>query len=146
MDRLVLKFGEFELDSRRHELRNSGVPVSLEPKPFEVLRYLVAHRDRVVSKEELLDEIWCGVIVGDASVSSAVREIRVALGDDAREPRFVQTFWRRGYRFIGEIDRTANGARSRRPSAPAGRSEIDRRGRASDRSVRQGRPRSMAAP
>ena len=100
----VLRFEQFEFDEERFELRHSGTPVTLEPKPFQVLDYLLRHRDRVVSKHELLDAVWPDTAVSDSSLSFALRRIREALGDDARAPRFVQTHWGRGYRFIAEVE------------------------------------------
>ncbi len=78
--------------------------ITLAPKAFSLLRYLAERRGRLVTKDELLDAVWPGVFVGDAVLKVAVREIRQALNDDAREPLFIQTAHRRGYRFIGELD------------------------------------------
>ncbi len=78
--------------------------ITLAPKAFSLLRYLAERRGRLVTKDELLDAVWPGVFVGDAVLKVAVREIRQALNDDAREPLFIQTAHRRGYRFIGEVE------------------------------------------
>jgi DNA-binding winged helix-turn-helix (wHTH) protein/tetratricopeptide (TPR) repeat protein len=78
--------------------------ITLAPKAFSLLRYLAERRGRLVTKDELLDAVWPGVFVGDAVLKVAVREIRQALDDDAREPQFIQTAHRRGYRFIGDLD------------------------------------------
>ena len=96
-------FGEFELDEDRCELRHAGVRLAIEPKPFELLSYLLRHRDRVVSKEELLDAVWKDTAVSDASLSFAVKRLRQVIGDDARTPRFIETRRGRGYRFIGAV-------------------------------------------
>jgi DNA-binding winged helix-turn-helix (wHTH) protein len=80
------------------------VKVTLAPKAFALLRHLAEHRGRLVTKDDLLDAVWPGVFVGDAVLKVAVREIRAALDDDAKEPRFIQTVHRRGYRFVGEVD------------------------------------------
>ncbi|HEY8548711.1 MAG TPA: AAA family ATPase [Vicinamibacterales bacterium] len=78
--------------------------VTLAPKAYGVLRYLAERRGRLVTKDELLDAVWPGVFVGDAVLKVAVREIRSALEDDAREPVYIQTAHRRGYRFIGPVE------------------------------------------
>src|SRR5262245_52003331 len=70
--------------------------ITLAPKAFSLLRYLAERRGRLVTKDELLDAVWPGVFVGDAVLKVAVREIRQALDDDAREPQFIQTAHRRG--------------------------------------------------
>ncbi len=112
----LVRFEDFELDPKLQELRRRGMQVPMEPRPYELLRYLVEHRDRVVPKEELLSRLWGDVVVGDASLSSAVREIRVALGDDARHPRFVETHWRRGYRFIARVEQDRGHSKGPKPA------------------------------
>jgi len=92
----VLRFGDFSLDDRTFELRSAGHKVALQPKVFDLLRHLVRHRDRVVTRDELFAAIWPGVRVGQASLNRLVRELRRALGDDDRDPRFVATVQRRG--------------------------------------------------
>jgi DNA-binding winged helix-turn-helix (wHTH) protein len=78
--------------------------ITLPPKAFALLRHLAERRGRLVTKEELLEGVWPGVFVGDAVLKVAIREIRAALGDDARDPRFIQTAHRRGYRLIGKVE------------------------------------------
>jgi non-specific serine/threonine protein kinase len=73
--------------------------VPLAPRPFALLQYLAEHPDRLISKDELLDAVWPGVFVGDASVKVAIREIRRALDDPFEAPRFIETVHGRGYRF-----------------------------------------------
>ena len=70
---------------------------------FDVLRFLIAHRDRLVTKEELLEGVWPGTFVGPNALTRAVAQLRKALGDDADEPRYVETVARRGYRFIAPV-------------------------------------------
>jgi DNA-binding winged helix-turn-helix (wHTH) protein len=76
----------------------------LTPKGYAVLRYLIEHPRRLVSKRELLEAAWAGTYVGDAVLKVAVLKIRKALGDDPSTPRFIETVHRRGYRFVGEIE------------------------------------------
>jgi len=75
--------------------------VPLRRKTFAVLEYLAVHRGRLVPKDELLDAVWPGIVVTPSVLAGCIRELRHALGDDARAPRFVETAHRRGYRFVG---------------------------------------------
>lgn len=81
-----------------------GQPVSLEPKTFDVLRYLIDHRDRLVTKEELLDAVWKNTFVTPNVLTRAVAQLRKALGDDAFEARYIETVAKRGYRFIAALN------------------------------------------
>jgi hypothetical protein len=74
-------FGAYRLDTQRYELTHAGVPIPLRPKVFQVLAYLLAHHDRVVSKEELLEQLWPGQFVGDVGLNSYMMAVRKALGD-----------------------------------------------------------------
>lgn len=91
------------LDPLLYELRRGGRPVPLEPQAFDVLTYLVSHRDRVVSKQELMDAIWGGRFVTDAAVTSRIKQVRRAVGDDGRDQRVIRTLHGRGYRFVGTL-------------------------------------------
>lgn len=95
-------FGSFELDTDAVELRHLGQPVALEPRVFDVLAYLVRHRDRVVPKEELLDEVWGDRFVSESALSSSIRHVRRALGDDGAAQQFIRTAHGRGYRFVAD--------------------------------------------
>ena len=74
--------------------------------------YLAAHAGRLVPKQELLDAVWPGVFVGDAVLKVTIREIRKALGDDPRTPRFIETAHRRGYRFIAPVTGASRAGRA----------------------------------
>jgi predicted ATPase/DNA-binding winged helix-turn-helix (wHTH) protein len=100
-------FGSFELDTDAVELRHLGETVAVEPRVFDVLSYLVRHRDRVVPKEELLDEVWGHHFVSESALSSCIRHVRRALGDDGTAQRFVRTTHGRGYRFVAQVTRAA---------------------------------------
>ena len=109
---MIYAFEGFELDGEAYELRRRGTIVSVEPQVFEVLRYLVEHRDRVVGKEELLDEIWGTRFVTESALTTRVKEVRQALGDDGRAQRIVRTVTGRGYRFVGEVVAAGDDARA----------------------------------
>jgi pimeloyl-ACP methyl ester carboxylesterase/DNA-binding winged helix-turn-helix (wHTH) protein len=97
---VVFTFDDLELDLSLFELRRDGVRLPLEPQVFSVLAYLLAHRDRVVSKEELMDEVWGGRFVSEAAVTSRIKQARRAVGDDGQAQRVIRTVHRRGYRFV----------------------------------------------
>jgi DNA-binding winged helix-turn-helix (wHTH) protein len=96
-------FNPFRLDTVNECLWRGSQAISLTPKAFAVLQYLVEHPGRLVTKEELLDAVWPETYVSDAVLKVCIREIRKVLGDDPKAPQFIETVHRRGYRFIGEI-------------------------------------------
>lgn len=100
---VLLLDGHIEMDADVFELRRAGVVVPLEPQAFDVLRHLVDHRDRVVSKEELMDAVWHDRFVSDTAVTSRIKQIRRALSDDGQQQRVIRTVHRRGYRFVAAV-------------------------------------------
>jgi urea transport system substrate-binding protein len=99
----TLVFPPFRLDGVNEELFRSAEPIALRPKTFAFLWYLVTHPQRLVTKQELLANLWADVAVNDDLLRSYVRELRVALGDDARHPCYIATIARRGYRFLQPV-------------------------------------------
>ena len=103
---MILSLGDgMELDQTLFELRRAGAVVPMEPQAFDVLSYLVAHRDRIVAKEELMDAVWGGRFVSESAVTSRIKQARRALGDDGQAQRFIRTQHGRGYRYVGAADR-----------------------------------------
>ncbi len=100
---MSLQFGDFELDRERRQLLRSGQPVPLEPKAYELLSLLVERRPRALSRAQIRDVVWPGVFVSESTLGVAVNAIRQALGDDARQPRFIRTVHGFGYAFCGEV-------------------------------------------
>jgi pimeloyl-ACP methyl ester carboxylesterase/DNA-binding winged helix-turn-helix (wHTH) protein len=100
---MLLIDDQFELDDALYELRRDGVAVSLEPQAFDVLVYLVTNRDRVVSKEELMDAVWGGRFVSETAVTSRIKQVRRALGDDGQAQRVLRTQHGRGYRIVAPV-------------------------------------------
>jgi DNA-binding winged helix-turn-helix (wHTH) protein len=100
-----VRFGPFEVDLRRGELRKEGRWIRLQAQPFQILRMLLESPGEVVSREEIRKRLWPDdtVVEFDHRISVAVRRLRDALQDSADNPRYIQTFSRRGYRFIGEL-------------------------------------------
>jgi len=97
-------FAGNEIDLRRQELRRAGQTVHLEPQVYDLLVHLVRHRDRVVSKDELIQTIWNGRIVSEAALSSRINAVRKAIGDDGERQALIKTIHRRGFRFVGKAD------------------------------------------
>ena len=77
--------------------------LKLTPRAFAVLRHLVEHRERLITKEELLTTVWRDAVVSDAALASCIRDLRKALGDSSGAPRYIQTVHRRGFRFVGPV-------------------------------------------
>ena len=110
---------DLRLDPESFELSRNGQLVPLEPQAFDVLIYLVRHRERVVSKEELMDAIWGGRFVTEAAVTSRIKQVRRALGDDGSTQRLLRTVHGRGYRFVGPASLDADGATPTTTTPPA---------------------------
>ena len=100
-----LRFGPFELHLRSRELQNGPKRIRLQDQPFEILLTMLERPGEVVTREELRQRLWPeGTFVDfEHSLNAAVKRLRSALGDDADNPRFVETLPRRGYRFIGSL-------------------------------------------
>jgi pimeloyl-ACP methyl ester carboxylesterase/DNA-binding winged helix-turn-helix (wHTH) protein len=107
---MVYRFGEFVLDTRRCELRRAGEPQHLEPQVYAALCYLVEHRDRLVTKDELLDGVWGHRFVAPATLSTRIKALRQALGDDGASQRVIRTVRGRGFRFIDDVSATEQAA------------------------------------
>lgn len=112
-------FGAFEVDEQLYELRHAGAPVRVDRKVFDLLRYLIEHRDRVVDKHELLEHVWAGDTVVEAVIPTAIARLRKALGQGRDEAGPIQTVHGRGYRFSGEVARVAQ------PGKPPQRAPLD---------------------
>ncbi len=109
----MFRFGDFEVDPLASEVRRSGHLVHLEPQAFAVLGYLITHRDRVVSKMELLDAVWGHRHVSEAGITTRIKEVRRALDDDGIAQHTIKNQRGRGYRFMGVVIET-----DRSPSTP----------------------------
>lgn len=103
----MYRFGDFELDLDRYELRRGGDAIRTEPRVLELLHYLIERRDRVVPKEELLDSLWPEVHVSESALTSTIRDARRALGDAPSDARWIRTIYGRGFRFAGDVQQTS---------------------------------------
>lgn len=99
----MFAFGAFELDATRYELRRNGARVHLEPQVFDLLLYLVEHRDRVVTKDEILVAIWGGKFVGEAALTTRLNAARRAVDDDGSSQQVIRTIRQRGYQFVAPL-------------------------------------------
>jgi DNA-binding winged helix-turn-helix (wHTH) protein len=99
-----VRFGEFRLDEDRRQVLRGDAPVPLEPKAWELLELLVARRPKALSKAQIHDVLWPGTFVSETALAGLVADIRSALGDDARQPRFVRTLHGFGYAFCGTVE------------------------------------------
>jgi DNA-binding winged helix-turn-helix (wHTH) protein/class 3 adenylate cyclase len=115
---MIHAFGEWELDIEVYELRYLGNPVRLEPQVFDVLAYLVRHRDRVISKQELMSHLWPDQFIGDSALERCIMAARKAVGDSGGKQQVIKTFHRRGYRFVMAV--TERPTRPLPPVADAG--------------------------
>ena len=121
----VLRFGVFEVDLQSGELRKHGLKIRLQEKPFQVLVTLLEHPGSVITREELRRKLWPDDTFVDFehSINIALNKLRAALNDSARNPRFVETLARHGYRFIAPVDKRI------RTAAPSGKTMIKPSGR-----------------
>jgi DNA-binding winged helix-turn-helix (wHTH) protein len=116
---MIYRFDQFELDKGTVELRGHGGVIALEPQVFALLVFLVENRERVVTKDEIIETIWDGRIVSDSAVSSRIKSARQALGDDGAAQRFIRTVHRVGFRFVGDVaDETARSTIIRAETMP----------------------------
>src|SRR5262245_29022096 len=121
----VRRFATFEVDLRARELRKGGIRIRLQDQPFEILVAMLERPGEVVTRDELRERLWpAGTFVDfEHSLNAAIKRLRAALGDDADNPRFVETLHRRGYRFLAAVESEAQPARNlhvvRPPAKPA---------------------------
>src|SRR5215813_102405 len=99
------RFGEFTVDVDQKVLLFKDKPRSLAPKVFDTLLILVENNGRIVNKEELMNRLWPDTFVEDANLTSNILQLRKSLGDNARQPTYIETVARRGYRFIMPVER-----------------------------------------
>ena len=99
---MLFLFEDYSVDTDRRELRRGPDLVAVEPQVFDLLQYLISHRERVVSRDDLIAAVWGGRIVSESTISSRVTAVRQAIGDNGDEQRLIRTLPRKGLRFVGE--------------------------------------------
>ncbi|HEY2444434.1 MAG TPA: winged helix-turn-helix domain-containing protein [Rhizomicrobium sp.] len=96
-------FENYALDPDRRELRSGATIIAMEPQAFDLLLHLIRHREHVVSRDELIEQIWGGRIVSESALSTRINAVRTAIGDSGTEQRLIKTLPRKGVRFVGEV-------------------------------------------
>src|SRR5579871_2595742 len=125
----LIKFEDFELDGRNYSLRRSGANLKLERIPMELLLLLAGRAGELVTREQIIEKLWGKDVHLDTenAINTAIRKIRLALGDDPAQPRFVQTVTGRGYRFIAKLSESPGVARPEDGAADSARTIPRRR-------------------
>src|SRR2546425_390513 len=100
---MIYRFGMCTLDTQTHELYREGQIVPLQPKVFQVLTYLIAQRHRLVTKQELLEQVWSHQFVHDSVIARCIMEARKAIGDREGSPQSIVTLRSQGYRFTAAV-------------------------------------------
>ena len=115
---MAFQFNQFTLDTRRHQLLHDGQAVAVEPLVLSILDYLIRHRDRVVSRDELMENLWQGKVVTESAVNARIKSARQAVGDDGQRQAIIRTFHGIGYQFVAEVSQS-------RSAKPVEVNEID---------------------
>jgi len=100
---MVYQFNHIKIDSQNYKLLTNGVETQVEPQVFNLILFLIQNKDRVISRDELLDHIWQGRVVSDTSINNTIKSARKALGDDGNKQQVIKTIHSRGYQFIAEL-------------------------------------------
>ena len=116
---MIYTFADCQLDADRRELRRDGILLSLRPKVFDMLTLLIEQRNRVVSKDELLERVWTGRYISETTLSSCLKELRKALGDDGKKQNVIKTVRGQGFRFIATLKDTTRDSHTSDHSVPA---------------------------
>lgn len=109
---MIYRFGDCEVDIKLLELRRDGEVHQMDPLGFDLLVYLIENRDRVVTRDELLDALWPGKVVTDSALSSRLKSVRSAVGDSGSSQRVIKTIHGRGYRFVADLSGLQDAAAS----------------------------------
>ena len=104
-------FADLTLDTERRELLRGGLQVGVQPQVFDLLVHLIAHRDRVVTRDDLISGVWGGRIVSDSALTSRINAAREAVGDNGKTQRLIRTIPRKGFRFVGDVLEHSDDAR-----------------------------------
>src|ERR1700748_2181980 len=122
-DPCIIRFGPFEADLETGELHNAGAKLSLQVQPFQGLAFFLQHPGELVTREQLRSHIWPNdtFVDFDHALNTSIAKIRLALGDDAEHPKYIETLPRRGYRFIAAVEKPQTEAINTGPAIAVGR-------------------------
>ena len=115
---MLLRLDNFELDTERFELRQDAQPLHVEPLVFDLLSFFLQNPGRVVGRDEIVDRVWGGRIVSDATIAGCVKSARKTLGDSGDTQNYIRTVRGRGFQFVGQVD-VSDGTAARRDPGPA---------------------------
>ena len=101
---MLLRLDDFELDTARFELRQNNQPLHVEPLVFDLLSFFLQNPGRVVGRDEIVDRIWGGRIVSDATIAGCIKSARKTLGDSGDTQNYIRTVRGRGFQFVGQVD------------------------------------------
>ncbi len=104
---MIISFEQFIIDLEQYRITEDGVPLSVEPKVFDTIAYLVRNPGRMISRDELFEQVWAGRPVSDATLSNHIKSARKVLGDDGERQRVIKTIRGRGYQFMAEVTELA---------------------------------------
>src|SRR5262245_52944430 len=111
---MIYRFGECELDTSLYTLQRGGQTIRLRPKVFRVCLYLLEHRDRVVTREELCAQVWPDQFISQATLEGVIRTVRQVVGDSGQAQGIIQTLHGYGYRFVAPVEECS----AKSPGAP----------------------------
>ena len=100
---MIYSFDDFAIDTQNYQLSHNERAVNIEPKVFDLLSYLVNNRDRLVTRDELFENLWPGLVVSDTSLSNQIKEARKAIGDSGHTQLYIKTIHGRGYQFVAKV-------------------------------------------
>ena len=115
---MIYQCGDFSLDTRGYALERDGTCQSLEPQVFDLLLYLIENRARVVTRTELLDNLWKDRVVSESALNGRLKAARKAVGDDGKKQQIIKTIHRRGYQFIADVAISSDAGSGDLPSVP----------------------------
>lgn len=114
-----VSFGPYTLDAGLRELHDGNAAVPVEPQVFDLIEFLIRHRDRVVSRDDLIESVWQGRIVSESTLATRINAARKAIGDDGAAQRLIRTVARKGFRFVGDVHEAGIAANATKTSAQA---------------------------
>ena len=101
---MIYQLGNIEIDEDNFKLFDNGQLIAVEPQVFDLIIYLIKHRDRLISRQELFEQLWTGREVSDTSLSNHIKSARKVLGDDGNLQHVISTIRGRGYQFVAQIN------------------------------------------